>query len=57
MLLALAIALLFRMIRRANLRKPKDAVLCAVGVVMLLGHLVVGVYFLYAFNAGYSYLI
>lgn len=54
---ALAIALLFRMIQRANLRKPKDAALCALGVILLLGHLAVGVYFLYAFNAGYSYLI
>lgn len=54
---ALGIGLLFMMIKKADFRKGSDTAKCAVGAVLLIGHLLIGVYFLYAFNHGFSYFI
>lgn len=54
---ALAIALLFRMMQSARRHSAGDGAKCVLGAGLLLGHLAVGIYFLYAFQAGYSYFI
>lgn len=54
---ALAIGLLFRMMQEARLKKPLDVAKCLVGLGILLGHLVVGCYFIWFFNSGGSYFI
>lgn len=57
---ALSIALLLRMIGKADLKKPRDAVKCLVGAVLLLGHLAVGIYYLYYVSSSgdyYAYMI
>jgi len=52
-----AIAMLFRMLHEADRRRPLDVIKCAVGIILLLGHLAVGLYFIYYFNSGGSYFI
>lgn len=53
---ALAIALLFRMIQTADMKKRQDRLKLIVGLILLLGHLVVGVYCLSRpGNAGYDW--
>lgn len=54
---ALSIGLLFRMIQDSKRNKPLDVFKCLLGLVFLLGHLVIGIYFLYYFSTGASYLI
>ncbi len=53
---ALAIALLIRFLQRADRKKRPDAVKAAVGLVLLLGHLAVGLYCLWRpGHAGYDW--
>lgn len=53
---ALAVALLWRLIRRTDWRKRGDAAKAAVGIVLLLGHLAVGAYCLWRpGHAGYDW--
>ena len=54
---ALAIGLLFRMMQEAKGKKSLNALLCLVGLGILLGHLMVGLYFLWFFGSGGSYFI
>ena len=54
---ALAIGLLIRMLQEMKLRKPLDVFKCLVGLGLLLGHLMVGLYFLWFFGSGGSYFI
>ena len=54
---ALAIGLLLRMMQEAKLQKPLDVFKCLVGMGLLLGHLMVGLYFLWFFGSGGSYFI
>ena len=54
---AIGIALLFRMLQNTDKSKPGDIAKAAVGIIMLLGHLAVGVYFYHAFNSGMSYFV
>ena len=54
---AIGIALLFRMLQNTDKSKPGDIAKAAVGIIMLLGHLAVGVYFYHAFNSGLSYFV
>ena len=55
-LFALSIALLFRMIRTADRSNKRDLAKIIVGLVLLLGHLVVGVYCLHQpGNAGFDW--
>lgn len=54
---ALAIGLLIRMLQEMKLRKPMDVFKCLVGLGLLLGHLMVGLYFLWFFGSGGSYFI
>ena len=54
---ALAIGLLIRMLQEMKLRKPLDVFKCLVGLGLLLGHLMVGLYFLWFFGNGDSYFI
>lgn len=53
---ALAIALLFRMIQTADMKKNSERIKVVVGLVLLLGHLIVGVYCLHQpGNAGFDW--
>ena len=55
-LFAVAIALLFRMIQSGDMKKNSDRLKVIIGFVLLLGHLVVGVYCLHQpGNAGYDW--
>lgn len=54
---ALAIGLLIRMFHEADFKKPADALKCLAGLVILLGHMAVGCYFMWFFNSGGSYFI
>lgn len=54
---ALAIGLLIRMLQEMKLKKPLDIFKCLVGLGLLLGHLMVGLYFLWFFGNGDSYFI
>lgn len=54
---ALAIGLLIRMLHEANFKKPLDILKCLLGLGILLGHLLVGCYFIWFFNSGGSYFI
>ena len=54
---ALAIGLLLRMLHEAKLKKPLDVFKCLVGLGLLLGHLMVGLYFLWFFGSGGSYFL
>ena len=54
---ALSIGLLIRMLQEMKLRKPLDVFKCLVGLGLLLGHLMVGLYFLWFFGSGGSYFI
>lgn len=54
---ALAIGLLLRMMQDINWKKPLDIFKCLLGLGILLGHLMVGLYFLWFFNSGGSYFI
>lgn len=54
---ALAIGLLIRMIQEARGKRALDIVKCLVGLGILLGHLIVGCYFIWFFNSGGSYFI
>ena len=54
---ALAIGLLIRMLQEMKLRKPLDVFKCLVGLGLLMGHLMVGLYFLWFFGSGGSYFI
>lgn len=55
-LFATSIALLFRMIQDADRSKKADVIKVAIGLVLLLGHLVIGVYCLHQpCNAGYHW--
>ena len=54
---ALAIGLLIRMLQEMKLRKPLDVFKCLVGLGLLLGHLMVGLYFLWFFGSGGSFFI
>lgn len=54
---ALAIGLLIRMLQEMKLRKPLDIFKCLVGLGLLMGHLMVGLYFLWFFGSGGSYFI
>lgn len=54
---ALAIGLLIRMLQEAKPKKPLDVFKCLVGLGLLLGHLMVGLYFLWFFGSGGSYFI
>ena len=54
---ALAIGLLLRMLQEAKLKKPLDVFKCLVGLGLLMGHLMVGLYFLWFFGSGGSYFI
>ena len=53
----LAIGLLIRMLQEVKLQKPLDVFKCLVGLGLLLGHLMVGLYFLWFFGSGGSYFI
>ena len=53
---AISIALLFRMIQQADWKNRRDVIKAAVGIVLLLGHLIVGVYCLQQpGNTGYHW--
>ena len=54
---ALAIGLLIRMLQEMKLRKPLDVFKCLVGLGLLMGHVMVGLYFLWFFGSGGSYFI
>lgn len=54
---ALSIGLLIRMLQEMKLRKPLDVFKCLVGLGLLMGHLMVGLYFLWFFGSGGSYFI
>ena len=55
-LFALSIALLWNMIKGADMKKRGDAIKVAIGLILLLGHLIVGVYCLHMpGNAGYDW--
>ena len=54
---ALAIGLLIRMLQEAKPKKPLDVFKCLVGLGLLLGHLMVGLYFLWFFGSGGSFFI
>lgn len=54
---ALAIGLLIRMLQEMKLRKPMDVFKCLVGLGLLMGHLMVGLYFLWFFGSGGSFFI
>ena len=54
---ALSIGLLIRMLQEMKLRKPLDVFKCLVGLGLLLGHLMVGLYFLWFFGSGGSFFI
>ena len=54
---ALSIGLLIRMLQEMKLIKPLDVFKCLVGLGLLLGHLMVGLYFLWFFGSGGSYFI
>ena len=54
---ALAIGLLICMLQEVKLRKPLDVFKCLVGLGLLIGHLMVGLYFLWFFGSGGSYFI
>jgi len=55
-LFALSIALLFRMIQQGGMKTRKERIKIIIGLVLLLGHLVVGVYCLHQpGNAGYDW--
>lgn len=55
-LFALSIALLFRMIQQGDMKKKEDRIKIVLGLVLLLGHLIVGVYCLHQpGNAGYDW--
>lgn len=54
---ALSIGLLIRMLQEVKLKKPLDIFKCLVGLGLLLGHLMVGLYFLWFFGSGGSYFI
>ena len=54
---ALSIGLLIRMLQEVKLRKPLDVFKCLVGLGLLIGHLMVGLYFLWFFGSGGSYFI
>ena len=56
-LFALSIGLLIRMLQEVKLQKPLDVFKCLVGLGLLLGHLMVGLYFLWFFGSGGSYFI
>ena len=56
-LFALSIGLLIRMLQEVKLKKPLDIFKCLVGLGLLLGHLMVGLYFLWFFGNGGSYFI
>ena len=49
--------LLCGMLQNTDKSKPGAIAKAAVGVIMLLGHLAVGVYFYHAFNSGMSYFV
>lgn len=53
---ALAVALLWRLLRRTDWKKPGDAAKAVIGIALLLGHLAVGAYCLYRpGHAGYDW--
>lgn len=54
-LFSVSIGLLFTMLRRTEWKKPGSAAKAAAGIVLLLGHLVVGVYCLYRARTGGYY--
>ena len=54
---ALSIGLLIRMLQEMKLKKPLDIFKCLVGLGLLMGHLMVGLYFLWFFGSGGSYFI
>lgn len=54
---ALSIGLLVRMLQEVKLRKPLDVFKCLVGLGLLMGHLMVGLYFLWFFGSGGGYFI
>ena len=54
---ALSIGLLIRMLQELKLKKPLDVFKCLVGLGLLLGHVMVGLYFLWFFGSGGSYFI
>ena len=56
-LFALSIGLLIRMLQEVKLKKPLDVFKCLAGLGLLLGHLMVGLYFLWFFGSGGSYFI
>ena len=56
-LFALSIGLLIRMLQEVKLKKPLDIFKCLVGLGLLLGHLMVGLYFLWFFGSGGSFFI
>ena len=57
LIFALSIALLIRMLQDRDCGSPKDMAICVLGVVLLLGHLAAGVYFLLAYARMGTYLI
>jgi hypothetical protein len=54
---ALSCGLLIRMIQTCRLKSPADVCKCLFGLVFLLGHLLIGCYFMWFFNSGGSYFI
>ena len=56
-LFALSIGLLIRMLQEVKLKKPLDIFKCLVGLGLLLGHLMVGLYFLWFFGSGGCFFI
>lgn len=54
---ALSIGLLLCMLCEMRLKKPLDVCKCLLGLGILLGHLLVGLYFLWFFTSGGSYFI
>lgn len=49
---AIAIGLLLRMMQDADWKKRGDRIRCVTGLVMLAGHLAVGIYYIFYFGAG-----
>lgn len=52
---AIAIGLLLRMMQDADWNKKGDRVRCVIGLVLLTGHLLVGIFHIFYFGAGGSY--
>ena len=52
---AIAIGLLLRMLQDADWEKRGDRVRCIIGLIMLAGHLAVGIFHIFYFGAGGSY--